>query len=154
MENKKSKTSNGIFTGLFCALAGIAVGVGGKLIFDELNKDEKVEKEEMLNDKYSKPRDYSQVDKLETAPETTLNDESIEYESFICPITQELMRDPVITPKGISFERRAIVNWLSRNNLCPITKSNLKEDDLITNYALKSTIQEYVKRMDKNQNSN
>ena len=32
---------------------------------------------------------------------------------FICPITQELMRDPVNTLSGHSYERDAILQWFA-----------------------------------------
>ena len=35
--------------------------------------------------------------------------------SFLCPITSALMIDPVIDPDGNSYERSAIVEWLSRS---------------------------------------
>jgi len=39
---------------------------------------------------------------------------------FLCPITHELMTDPVIDPDGNSYERSAIVNWLKENSTSPI----------------------------------
>jgi U-box domain len=37
--------------------------------------------------------------------------------SFICPITQEIMLDPVIvTSSGKTYERNAIEQWLKNNN--------------------------------------
>ncbi len=40
--------------------------------------------------------------------------------SFLCPITHELMTDPVIDPDGNSFERSAIENWLKEHSTSPI----------------------------------
>jgi len=39
---------------------------------------------------------------------------------FLCPITHELMTDPVIDPDGNSYERSAIENWLKENSTSPI----------------------------------
>ncbi len=33
-------------------------------------------------------------------------------EEYMCPITQELMLDPVFTYDGQTYEREAIENWL------------------------------------------
>ncbi|KVI07620.1 Armadillo [Cynara cardunculus var. scolymus] len=64
-------------------------------------------------------------------------------QSFYCPITQELMDDPVETPSGHSFERYAIEKWLAvENNLCPITKTPLKASALRTNKTLRQSIEE------------
>lgn len=40
-----------------------------------------------------------------------------------CPITHEVMRDPVVTPDGISYERDALAEWL---NICPVEPSTRK----------------------------
>lgn len=68
-------------------------------------------------------------------------------QSFYCPITGELMDDPVETPSGHSFERDAIEKWLAvDNNLCPITKTPLKASALRTNKTLRQSIEEWRDR--------
>lgn len=68
-------------------------------------------------------------------------------QSFYCPITCEVMDDPVETPSGHSFERHAIVKWLSEeNDLCPITKTPLKVSCLRTNKTLRQSIEEWRDR--------
>jgi hypothetical protein len=40
--------------------------------------------------------------------------ESIQpHRELICPITQELMRDPVVAEDGYTYEREAILRWFS-----------------------------------------
>jgi hypothetical protein len=63
--------------------------------------------------------------------------------TFICPITHELMVDPVIDPDGNSYERQAIKDWLRQNGTSPITRTNLSAADLRPNRALKTAIDEY-----------
>jgi len=63
--------------------------------------------------------------------------------TFLCPITHELMIDPVIDPDGNSYERRAIEGWLRQNNTSPITRAPLRLEDLRPNRALQSAIEEY-----------
>ena len=36
--------------------------------------------------------------------------------SFKCPITNDVMREPVIDPEGNSYEKYAIEDWLARGN--------------------------------------
>lgn len=48
-------------------------------------------------------------------------------ESFLCPITHELMNDPVIDPDGNSYERSAIEDWLRQHSTSPIVSFKLKE---------------------------
>ena len=59
---------------------------------------------------------------------------------LICPITQDLLRDPVICPEGHTFEREAIVQWLSQTPQNPLTRRPLTADQLISNRSLKQCI--------------
>jgi TPR repeat protein len=61
--------------------------------------------------------------------------------SFCCPITQELMENPVIAMDGITYERKAIEDWLSRGNqTSPSTGAILKTKLLIENVNMRSLI--------------
>ena len=63
-------------------------------------------------------------------------------EAFMCPITSELMADPVSTADGFSYEREAITTWLEEHSTSPLTNEPLKHRELIPNMALRSAIQE------------
>ncbi|KAJ0796412.1 putative U box domain, armadillo-like helical, Zinc finger, RING/FYVE/PHD-type [Helianthus annuus] len=68
-------------------------------------------------------------------------------QSFYCPITGDVMEDPVETPSGHSFERGAIEKWLAEeNSLCPVTKTPLKTSALRTNKTLRQSIEEWRDR--------
>ncbi|KAI3783842.1 hypothetical protein L1987_42930 [Smallanthus sonchifolius] len=68
-------------------------------------------------------------------------------QSFYCPITGDVMEDPVETPSGHSFERDAIERWLAEeNSLCPVTKTPLKSSALRTNKTLRQSIEEWRDR--------
>ena len=70
--------------------------------------------------------------------------QSSEPEEFLCPITEEIMKDPVIDNEGISYEREAIVEWLRRGNTTsPSTKQLLKLSDLRPNIALRKLIEDW-----------
>lgn len=62
------------------------------------------------------------------------------YPELICSLTNELMVDPVITNKGISYEKKAIEEWLNNKSICPITNEYLDYTLLTTNYTLKNLI--------------
>eukprot|EP01045_Picozoa_sp_COSAG04_P020055 COSAG04_NODE_2012_length_5004_cov_3.098063_2_plen_209_part_00 len=62
-------------------------------------------------------------------------------ESFYCPITADLMRDPVMDPEGNSYERSAVEDWLSRSPTSPVTRAPLAAHQLAPNRALKSLIE-------------
>ena len=61
-------------------------------------------------------------------------------EEFLCPITYDVMKDPVISNEGISFERSAIERWLRSANRCPISRKPLQRSDLRPNVALRNLI--------------
>ena len=67
---------------------------------------------------------------------------------FICPITQDLMIDPVILSSGHTYERSAITEHLRRNNnRDPITNLKLKNKTLTPNMALRHSITAHITRM-------
>ncbi len=63
--------------------------------------------------------------------------------SLICPITQDVMTDPVIDPHGHSFEKEAILTWLKKNAICPLNKQPITPDSLVPNRALKEMIESH-----------
>ncbi|KAF4397994.1 hypothetical protein G4B88_019715 [Cannabis sativa] len=67
-------------------------------------------------------------------------------EDFRCPISLEIMSDPVILCSGHTFERASIQRWLDAGHrTCPITKLPLPEyPSLIPNHALRSLISNYA----------
>jgi hypothetical protein len=67
--------------------------------------------------------------------------------SFICPISLEIMKDPVIGPDGHSYDRDSISAWLaSGQSVSPLTRLPLNGSDLIPNHALRNAIEEYQKQ--------
>ncbi|GMH01294.1 hypothetical protein Nepgr_003133 [Nepenthes gracilis] len=65
-------------------------------------------------------------------------------EDFRCPISLELMTDPVTVSTGQTFDRSSIQKWLkSGNMLCPKTGEKLTSIELVPNSALKKLIQRF-----------
>uniref|UniRef100_A0A7S4KVX2 U-box domain-containing protein n=1 Tax=Paramoeba aestuarina TaxID=180227 RepID=A0A7S4KVX2_9EUKA len=60
---------------------------------------------------------------------------------FLCPITHEIMQDPVGDGRGHFFERKAITDWLSKNDTCPLTRQPLSVVHLTDAIALKKEIE-------------
>lgn len=70
--------------------------------------------------------------------------ECLNPEDFRCPITLELMTDPVIIATGQTYDRASIQKWLKSGNLtCPKTGEKLKNTELIPNSALHRIIQQF-----------
>ena len=64
-------------------------------------------------------------------------------EFLVCPITQEVMEDPVITSDGHTFERSAIEAWLGKNNTNPMTGGEITSKALTPNFALRDACAAY-----------
>ncbi|KAJ4820501.1 U-box domain-containing protein kinase family protein [Rhynchospora pubera] len=64
---------------------------------------------------------------------------------FMCPIFQEVMKDPHVAADGYTYEAAAIKGWLdSGHNTSPMTNLSLVHGELTPNYALRSAIQEWL----------
>ncbi|CAL9701472.1 unnamed protein product [Knipowitschia caucasica] len=62
-------------------------------------------------------------------------------DEFLCPITRELMKDPVIAADGYSYEREAIGSWINtKNRSSPMTNLPLLTTLLTPNHTLKMAI--------------
>ncbi|GMN39568.1 hypothetical protein TIFTF001_008797 [Ficus carica] len=63
---------------------------------------------------------------------------------FICPISLQIMKDPVTAITGITYDRESIEHWLftTKNTTCPVTKQPLPpSSDLTPNHTLRRLIQ-------------
>jgi U-box domain len=69
-------------------------------------------------------------------------------EGFYCPITVELMADPVISPNGHTFERKAIERWVRANGTNPISRDALALKSLRRNNNLYELIQRETSKME------
>lgn len=60
---------------------------------------------------------------------------------FCCPLSLELMTDPVIVASGQTYERAFIKNWIDLGiTVCPKTRQTLAHTNLIPNYTVKALI--------------
>ncbi|XP_078428919.1 U-box domain-containing protein 12-like [Wolffia australiana] len=65
-------------------------------------------------------------------------------DDFRCPISLELMCDPVIVATGQTYERTYIEKWLGAgHNTCPKTQQPLSNTSLTPNYVLRSLIAQW-----------
>ena len=65
-------------------------------------------------------------------------------DSFKCPLTLEVMVDPVLDGQGISYERKALMTWLALSPRDPMARQPLTCETLVPNLALRDTIHEYM----------
>ncbi|XP_044507525.1 U-box domain-containing protein 26-like [Mangifera indica] len=63
---------------------------------------------------------------------------------FRCPISLELMRDPVTVCTGQTYDRPSIESWIATGNTtCPVTRGPLTDFTLIPNHTLRRLIQDW-----------
>ncbi|KAI4319292.1 hypothetical protein MLD38_032912 [Melastoma candidum] len=62
-------------------------------------------------------------------------------EEFRCPISKEVMRDPVIVSTGQTYDRPSIQKWLKAGNrTCPLTQQVLSHKILTPNFLIREMI--------------
>ncbi len=67
----------------------------------------------------------------------------IVIDAFQCPLTMEVMRDPVITADGQTYERTEIEKLFAQGkNTSPLTGEKLPSKNLTPNIALRKAIRE------------
>ena len=64
-------------------------------------------------------------------------------DDFVCPITQELMIDPVIATDGHTYERHAIERWLAKNSTSPKSGLELDSCAVVPNHMARCQIREW-----------
>ncbi|CAH8355387.1 unnamed protein product [Eruca vesicaria subsp. sativa] len=91
----------------------------------------------------SKDADTDRLDKMVTksSDESKKSDKLTIPVDFLCPVSLELMKDPVIVATGQTYERAYIQRWIDCGNLtCPKTQQKLENFTLTPNYVLRSLI--------------
>lgn len=69
---------------------------------------------------------------------------------FRCPISMELMTDPVLCEDGQTYDRRSIQEWLERSQTSPLTRQPLNPNALRPNLALKASIDRWKQQQSQN----
>ena len=72
------------------------------------------------------------------------NPKSVVPPQYICPISCEIMTDPVICADGFTYDRASIVAWLRTHSTSPMTNVTLPNKSLISNMVMKEIITSYV----------
>ena len=64
----------------------------------------------------------------------------------MCPISQELMVDPVFATDGHTYERQHIERWFAKKQTSPKTGEVLKVVDVFPNHSMRRQIIEWRER--------
>jgi GTP-binding protein EngB required for normal cell division len=65
-------------------------------------------------------------------------------EHLICPLTQDLFLDPIVTPCGHSFSHQELLKWLNTNKSCPNCRELVNPKRLCPNLSLRQTIEDFL----------
>jgi len=70
--------------------------------------------------------------------------ESTDYpEDLCCPISHELMIDPVIINDGHTYERNNILEWFRTSNKSPLTNEYINNHNVNNNFTVKKIINKW-----------
>jgi len=81
-----------------------------------------------------------------TASSTNLSEETLMnslYETMTCPITGDIMKEPVSGNDGSTYERSAIVEWLNRKSISPTTNQPMNISELKVNANIRYLCDKY-----------
>ncbi len=77
-----------------------------------------------------------------------INENEIPHE-FYCSISQDIMKDPVKTIDGFTYDRVSIQKWFENSSKSPLTGLNLSSKILTPNVELKNQIEEFCDSVNK-----
>ncbi|CAK9049224.1 unnamed protein product [Durusdinium trenchii] len=70
---------------------------------------------------------------------------------FICPITHDVMTDPVVSADGYTYERAAIARWFETSRKSPVTGQTLPHADLVPNQSVRTLLKTIIDMTEKHQ---
>ena len=80
----------------------------------------------------------------ELSHSSELAEENVEVPNpFLCPITLDVMKDPVVAMDGHTYERSSITKWFANHGTSPKTNEKLTTKKLVPNHALRAMIIEW-----------
>ncbi|WVZ75383.1 hypothetical protein U9M48_023439 [Paspalum notatum var. saurae] len=113
-------------------VAAVAAGTADAEAFDE------------ASEALAKLRDAELGPRKDRAGAGGVNKAAAVPEHFLCPISSEIMRDPVVLASGQTYDRRFIQEWLSAGNrTCPQTQQVLSNTVLIPNHLVRSMVSQW-----------
>jgi len=106
--------------------------------------------EQLLNELSSlRHKHFIRIISLKKLNQNLISDENNERtipNEFLCPITHELMNDPVCAADGYTYERKAIEEWLTKKQTSPILNLSINGTQLYSNKVLKMLIDKHVQQ--------
>lgn len=147
------------------AKTGVVVSEGDSIRALDLKKELRLlvkailDDEDFLNNSNSNSSSSSFIDTIEKAKQLLSALKEVKTSSFRlddgsfscpphfrCPLSKQLMRDPVIISTGQTYDRPFIQKWLKAGHrICPITQQVLSHSLLTPNFLIRDMISEWCK---------
>jgi hypothetical protein len=114
------------------------VSYSKSIIFNDVESCERTEKDHFKQRSVSIGRNIHDTSSSSQSVVPNIPDE------FRCPVSLDLMRDPVIVASGHTYDRNSIARWINSGHYtCPKSGQKLLHMALVPNYALKSLMQQW-----------
>lgn len=66
------------------------------------------------------------------------------FNIFLCPITHDVMTDPVVSADGYTYERSAIARWFETSRKSPVTGQLLPHAELVPNHSVRTLLKTLI----------
>lgn len=66
-------------------------------------------------------------------------------DGLLCPLSKQLMTDPVLAADGVTYHRPAISEWMASQNVSPVLQTPLRHGGLVPNHAVKDAVLGYLR---------
>jgi len=100
----------------------------------------------------SQPQPQPQPQQLQSQSHTKEQLDALHKQSplwssaFICPLTKEILQDPVVLSDGRTYERVAILDFFKKRGfISPVTKQSVDSKVVLPNIDLRGVIDEHKK---------
>lgn len=67
-------------------------------------------------------------------------------QEYICPLTLDVMSEPLLSKEGHNYEREAILSWIAEHGTSPLTREPLRPSQLVRNRILEAKIRFFLKQ--------
>ena len=122
---------------------GEAVVEAGYSFIGDLLEAEDAEIAELARDMQMKKPEARRFLKAIAARKSATMPQEQPPSEYMCPISHELMEDPVFTASGQTYERDTISQWLRTKQTDPISNARLPNKKLVANFALRGAIEQW-----------
>jgi len=109
---------------------------------DDDDDDDDDEEIEASYDEVPKPPQLPAVAEERLQEVWPLGDAS--FNIFLCPITHDVMTDPVVSADGYTYERAAIARWFETSRKSPVTGQTLPHADLVPNHSVRTLLKTLI----------